>query len=137
MKDHSDHRTRSIALDWGPLREMKHWERGVGQGVELMTMAPELGRAPNAETSTYGRGTRGCATLSRRAGNIARGGSAPRRNLSLTVAGLPASVTFDGRTCGRLVSVTSTSALVQHVYNVSLNSKSVWERLQLFYCRML
>lgn len=121
MKDHNDYHTRSIALDWGPLREMKHRVRGVGQGVNLMTMAPELGRVPNAETSTYG-GTRGCATLSRRAGNIARGGSAPQRNLSLTVAGLPASVTFDGRTCGCLMSVTSASALVQHVYNVSLNS---------------
>ncbi|KAF9814866.1 hypothetical protein SFRURICE_016711 [Spodoptera frugiperda] len=34
-------------------------------------------------------GDAGVRHLSRRAGNVARGGSAPRRNLSLTVAGSP------------------------------------------------
>ena len=49
-------------------------------------------------------GDAGVRHLSRRAGNVARGGSAPRRNLSLTVAGSPSpssSVTFDGRMRGR------------------------------------
>lgn len=57
-------------------------------------------------------GDAGVRHLSRRAGNAARGGSAPRRNLSLTVAvaGSPSpssSVTFDGRMRGRSPSLVS------------------------------
>lgn len=72
-------------------------------------------------------GAAGVRHLSQRAGNVARGGSAPRRNLSLTVAGSlspSSSVTFDGRMRGRSPSVTSVSTLVQHVYDVSVISKS-------------
>lgn len=91
-----------------------------------MTMAPELGRVPNAETSTYGGG-RGGAPLYRDELATSRGVGAPRSATSHSpspVCQPAASVTFDGRTCGCLMSVTFASALVQHVYHVSLNFKS-------------
>lgn len=126
-----NYRTRSIALDWGPLRE--NVERA-GRGREpirrLATVAPERGRSPSAECrdDVVREGAAGvrhfiAASWQRRQ----RGGSAPRRNLSLTVAGSlspSSSVTFDGRTRGRSPSVTSVSTLVQHVYDVSVISKS-------------
>lgn len=73
-----NYRTRSVALDWGPLREnVERAGRGREPIQRLATVAPERGRSPSAETS-YERGQRGCATLSRRAGNVAARVGAPR-----------------------------------------------------------
>ncbi|VVC88326.1 unnamed protein product [Leptidea sinapis] len=81
--------------------------RGVEHGFNIMTaMAPELGRLAHRDDD-ISKGTRGCATLSRRAGNVARGGT-PRGATSHSPSPArdspkAASVTFDGRTYGCLM----------------------------------
>lgn len=77
----TEHRTPSTALDWGPLRE--NVER-VGWSTTPIQhrWRPSATRSPSVETTTYERGVAGVRHLSQRAGNVARGGSAPHRNLS-------------------------------------------------------
>lgn len=123
-----NYRSRSIALDWGPLREnvaragRGTWGKSARRYSDSGARERPIGECRDDDIRA---GDAGVRHLSRRAGNVARGGSAPRRNLSLTVAGSPAaSVTFDGRTYGGSLSVTSLQTLVQHVYDVSVNSKS-------------
>ncbi|CAG9560045.1 unnamed protein product [Danaus chrysippus] len=106
------------------LSERAWRERGRGYGVSGSgTTTPEHRRGPNAATWSYGGRARsggggggaeegcerGCATLSRRAGNAARGGR-PRGGTGRggevrqpPAAGRqpPASVTFDGGWSGR------------------------------------
>lgn len=88
--------------------------------ADIATATPERGRTPSAETTTYERGARGCATY-RSELATPRGVGAPR---AATHRRRLASVTFDGRTYGRSPPVTTVSTLAKHVDNVSVILKS-------------